>query len=205
MVGLESFKERIESVIKECEEIIKNLDLELDSTGKASFQQIKEIELTITRFKKQGLTVPDELKQLKLKLLADSDNVEKIKSLKKCFIENIQRILPNDISGRRKKIKLIQNPKIKKQSSREFPPEGTLCRFIYKGNEYNGQIKNGQFIVNNYGTFSTFSSASGKISNTSRNGWRDWELKVPMANQWLLADIWRNNKKEVEKKTELKK
>ena len=87
--------------------------------------------------------------------------------------------------------KIHPQPKIKKQSPKGFPPEGTLCRFTYKGNNYNGQIKNGQFVVQDYGSFSSFSAASVAISNTSRNGWRDWELRIPGSNQWQLADIWR--------------
>ncbi|MDI6642189.1 MAG: type I restriction endonuclease [Elusimicrobiota bacterium] len=86
------------------------------------------------------------------------------------------------------------HPKSKMHKPKGFPPEGTLCRFTYKGNDYNGQIKNGQFMVNGHGYFSSFSAASVEISNTSRNGWRDWELKVPGSNQWLLADIWRKRK-----------
>jgi len=84
--------------------------------------------------------------------------------------------------------------KIKKHNPKYFPPEGTLCRFTYKGNDYNGQIKNGRFMVNGHGYFSSFSAASVEISNTSRNGWRDWELKIPGSNQWLLADMWRKGK-----------
>ncbi|MCK4816975.1 restriction endonuclease subunit R [bacterium] len=98
------------------------------------------------------------------------------------------------VSKKRILTKNDTQPKSKKRSPKGFPPEGTLCRFTYKGNDYNGQIKNGQFMVNDYGTFLSFSAASVEISNTSRNGWRDWELKVPGSNQWLLADIWRKRK-----------
>jgi hypothetical protein len=92
-------------------------------------------------------------------------------------------------------------PKSKMHKPKGFPPEGTLCRFTYKGNDYNGQIKNGQFMVNGHGYFSSFSAASVEISNTSRNGWRDWELKVPGSNQWLLADIWRKRKISIRRKS----
>jgi len=84
------------------------------------------------------------------------------------------------------------NTKISK--SRALPPEGTLCRFSLKGNEYHGQITSGQFQVQDYGSFSSFSAASVAISNTSRNGWRDWEIKVPGSNQWILADSWRKRR-----------
>ncbi|MBI9084690.1 MAG: hypothetical protein JEZ11_13930 [Desulfobacterales bacterium] len=81
--------------------------------------------------------------------------------------------------------------KTKEHNSKNFPPEGTLCRFTYKKVDYNGKIQNGQFIVDGHGYFSTFSAASKGISKTSRNGWCDWEIKLPGSSQWLLADIWR--------------
>ena len=77
---------------------------------------------------------------------------------------------------------------------KDFPPEGTLCRFEYKGQVYEGIIKNGQLHVNGIGTFSSLSSASKAVTNTSRNGWRDWELKLPHASNWILADMWRKRK-----------
>jgi len=80
--------------------------------------------------------------------------------------------------------------------SRSFPQEDTLCRFTYKGIQYNGVIKNGRLSVKNTGSFSSFSDASVKISNTSRNGWRDWEIKPPGIDQWRLADTWRKMQKE---------
>ena len=110
-------------------------------------------------------------------------NVEAIDSTRKITVSK-KRILTNNYT----------QPRYKKRSPKGFPPEGTLCRFTYKGNDYNGQIKNGQFMVNGHGAFSSFSAASVEISKTSRNGWRDWELKFPGSNQWLLADIWRKRK-----------
>ncbi|MFW5983507.1 MAG: type I restriction endonuclease [bacterium] len=81
--------------------------------------------------------------------------------------------------------------RIRKRFPKNFPPEGTLCRFAYKGKNYTGKIENGKLIVNHYGVFASFSEASLTISNTSRNGWRDWEIKTPDSNQWVLADNWR--------------
>ncbi len=109
-------------------------------------------------------------------------------------IESTQKI-PVPIS--RIPIKHQAQLKTKKFNPKGFPPEGTFCRFKYKGNEYSGQIKNGQLMVNGHGNFSSFSAVSIGISNTSRNGWRDWELKIPGSNQWLLADIWRKNRNKI--------
>jgi len=74
---------------------------------------------------------------------------------------------------------------------KDFPPDGTLCKFEYKGQVYEGIIKNGHLHVNGIGVFSSLSSASVAVTNTSRNGWRDWELKLPNASDWILADMWR--------------
>jgi len=85
------------------------------------------------------------------------------------------------------------SPKIRKKRTypRLFPPDGTLCKFEYKGLVYNGVIKNRQLYVNGFGSFHSFSTASTKITNTSRNGWKDWALKLPDHDEWILADTWR--------------
>jgi len=143
----------------------------------------------------RGLPIPDELRQLKLNLLATCDNVKKVTELKKVFIETISKIISLNVSIGKDKAEPAPKDKPTSHRSKAFPPDGTLCRFKYKEDEYNGQIKDGWFVVKGYGSFSSFSAASDRISNTSRNGWRDWELKVPGSNKWLLADIWR--KKEI--------
>ncbi len=73
----------------------------------------------------------------------------------------------------------------------DFPPDGTLCKFEYKGQLYEGIIKDEKLHVKGIGAFSSLSSASKAVTNTSRNGWRDWELKLPNATDWILADTWR--------------
>lgn len=71
------------------------------------------------------------------------------------------------------------------------PPENTHCRFTYKGKQYLGTIRNGKLTIDDVGNFKSFSGASDQISQTSRNGWRDWELKIPGSSKWILADEWR--------------
>lgn len=43
------------------------------------------------------------------------------------------------------------------------------------------------------GTYGSFSAASGAVSNTSRNGWEDWELLLPGTEDWLPASMWRKS------------
>ncbi len=72
-----------------------------------------------------------------------------------------------------------------------FPREGTPCRFTYATKVYSGLIKNRKMEVEGIdGSFSAFSAASVAITQTNRNGWRDWELKA--RDGWVLADVWRS-------------
>lgn len=93
--------------------------------------------------------------------------------------------------------KKISNYKAKQSRKGALPPNGTLCRFNFKGENYNGIIKDGVFQVESYGSYNSFSSASGAVkgANKSTSGWRDWELKLPTSSEWVLADDWwRNNR-----------
>jgi hypothetical protein len=85
------------------------------------------------------------------------------------------------------------NKKRRTSNSRPIPPDGTECRFDYKSTRYTGIIKEGELLVERFGRFGTFSAASDEISKTSRNGWRDWELKLPGSQNWLPADTWRKS------------
>jgi len=73
-----------------------------------------------------------------------------------------------------------------------FPAEGTVCQFTYNSTVYEGLIKNRKMEVAGIsGLHSSFSGASVAVTNTSRNGWQDWELKA--RDGWLLADVWRSH------------
>ena len=81
----------------------------------------------------------------------------------------------------------------RRSRSQPFPPAGTECRFAYKGSQYTGVIKDSKLSVEHFGQFRIFSAASNEITKTSRNGWRDWELKLPGTHSWQLADTWRKS------------
>lgn len=70
-------------------------------------------------------------------------------------------------------------------------PDGTACRFEYRNKLNSGKIQKGQVMLGRKGKFNSFSGASGAVTGTSRNGWKDWELKLPGTNVWLSADEWR--------------
>jgi len=84
----------------------------------------------------------------------------------------------------------------RKRTGGSFPPDETVCKFSYKGTLYKGIIRGRQLLVENLGEFSSFSGASVKVTKASRNGWRDWEIKVPGDSQWQLADRWREKQKQ---------
>jgi hypothetical protein len=73
----------------------------------------------------------------------------------------------------------------------KYLPDGTLCRFSYKHQRFEGKISNGRLVIAGKGNFTTFSAASDTLTKTSRNGWKDWEIQLPGTSQWILAYDWR--------------
>ena len=72
-----------------------------------------------------------------------------------------------------------------------LPAEGTACRFTYSGRQYTGSISNNALLIDGIdGHFKSFSAASREVTQTSRNGWLDWELELTEGS-WILADEWR--------------
>ena len=79
-----------------------------------------------------------------------------------------------------------------KVEGRAFPPpEGTKARFRYGDRLYTGEIRDEKLVVSG-SRYKTFSEASRGVTDTSRNGWRDWYLLLPDDAEWILADEWRN-------------
>lgn len=90
MGNLDDLKLRIERVISEVKDIIKLFELEIaDPRKDVSFHQVKEIEASIERLKKQGIPVPEELKQLKLKLFSTYEIHNELLSLYNKFLARI--------------------------------------------------------------------------------------------------------------------
>ncbi|MDA5240519.1 HNH endonuclease family protein, partial [Agrobacterium sp. MAFF310724] len=80
---------------------------------------------------------------------------------------------------------------VAREDASPFPAEGTLCKFTYAGNQYDGQIQGAYLVVQGYEMpFGSFSAASKTISQTNRNGWNDWFLQ-DSAGGWISANDWR--------------
>lgn len=194
MNDYDSLENRIKKVIAECESLMDCFETSLKTNQDGLAAQLKEIEKTIENMQKKELTIPPELRKLKLDLLSGCDAVEKQNDLKTVLIENMTRIFSIKTADiKKKQAQRASKSQTRRKSKSNFPPNETLCRFSYKNQTYKGKIKDRQLLTDGYGVFSSFSSASIKITQTSRNGWRDWELMVPGSNRWILADIWRKN------------
>ena len=74
-----------------------------------------------------------------------------------------------------------------------LPPEGAEVRFDYRDEIYSGIIGGGviRLTGSHDGTYKTFSAASRAITGTSRNGWRDWSVRLPGKEDWVIAGHWR--------------
>lgn len=75
----------------------------------------------------------------------------------------------------------------------KLPPEGTDVRFEYKKTTYTGVIEGGAVRLHgsHTGVYKTFSAASKAIAGSDRNGWRDWEVRLPGEDGWEAAEVWR--------------
>ena len=77
MDRLDDLKTRIERIIFELAEINQILERDVADSGKTVFfGQVKEIEASIDRLKRQGLPVPTELKELKLTLFSRHEHYQ---------------------------------------------------------------------------------------------------------------------------------
>jgi predicted type IV restriction endonuclease len=132
-----------------------------------------------------------------------NDTVEKLCGIRANEVDIINFIESVDINAPIAVVKKSKDPdqakkksstnknKVKQSKSGTLPPSETLCRFSYKGKTYHGVIKDGVLQVESFGQHNSFSSASVAVSGTSRNGWMDWELKLPTSSRWILSDTWR--------------
>ena len=169
-----------------------------------------EIEKNMSKAWNKIISEPDELLVELLKETVEKlSGFEPDESIVKGFLkENVSNLLVGDsASDQRQKPSLSEQFKSNLITSRTShrtkrvhpkvfpPPDGTMCRFKYKRHVYEGIIRNGRLRVNGIDYYS-FSAASQFLTNTSRNGWRDWELKLPNSNKWVLAEVWRKERKE---------
>ncbi|MFO8089692.1 MAG: hypothetical protein R6U13_07650 [Desulfatiglandaceae bacterium] len=75
---LDDLEKRVSQIISELTDIIQNLENDIVDSRKAiAFSQVKEIEASIKRMKKQNLPIPVELQELKIKLFSKQESHQK--------------------------------------------------------------------------------------------------------------------------------
>ena len=98
MDNLDDLKTRIERAIFELREIAKLLEKDIvDSRKAVSFGQVKEIQASIARLKRQGLPIPTELRELKIKLFSEHENLQERISLYQTLQQNIRGLIQQEI------------------------------------------------------------------------------------------------------------
>ena len=69
-------------------------------------------------------------------------------------------------------------------------PAGTKLRAVFKGKEYQGEVKDGAFLLDGVQHTSP-SSAAYSVTQSSVNGWKFWECFRPGDTQWIEIDALR--------------
>jgi len=94
MDHLDDFETRVERLISELSDIIQLLERDIGDSKKAiPFAQVKEIESSIARMKRQGLPVPAELNELKIKLFSEHGRHQERIALYQKLQDNISELL----------------------------------------------------------------------------------------------------------------
>lgn len=100
MDSLDDLETRIERVISELKDIIQLLERDISDPQKAvAFPQVKEIEASIERLKRQGLPVPAELNELKIKLFSQHEHHKERIFFYQKLQEGIRGLMPKEAPG----------------------------------------------------------------------------------------------------------
>lgn len=68
-----------------------------------------------------------------------------------------------------------------------FLPDGTRFKRIYKGKEYQAEVRGGQIALDGK-KYKSPSGAAMAITGSPVNGWRFWQVKKPEDSEWRLLD-----------------
>lgn len=123
-----------------------------------------------------------------LKIIRERQKAGGIEALSK-----IEIIAPNRLAATCSLVAPVDSGRKMISKKLKYLPDGTLCRFSYKYQRFEGKISNGRLVIAGKGSFTTFSAASDALTRTSRNGWKDWELQLPGTSRWFFADDWRKD------------
>ena len=111
MGQLDDLEKHLNELVSELSEIMQGLQRDIADAKKAvSFDQVKEIENSIARMKRQGIPVPSELKALKIKFLSEHDLHQARLALYRKIIERIGGLLNRETSPGPRRTSVL-NPK----------------------------------------------------------------------------------------------
>lgn len=119
MGQLNDLEKHVNELVFELSEIIQRLQSEIADAKKAvSFDQVKEIENSIARMKRQGIPVPSELNALKIKLLSEHELHQARIALHRNIQERIGGLLNRETPAGRRRTRIL-HPKTGGSSHRK--------------------------------------------------------------------------------------
>lgn len=94
MDDINNLQNKFEQILFDLKDIIQILERDIEDPKKAiTFSQVKEIESSIERFKKNGLPIPEELNELKISLFSRYEQNKHRFELYSYIIDSIQDIV----------------------------------------------------------------------------------------------------------------
>lgn len=110
MDQLDDLEMRVKEIISELSDIIQRLQSDIGDAKKAiSFDQVKEIENSIARMKRQDIPVPAELNALKIKLLSEHERHQTRVALHRKIQESIGGLLNQETFRRPRRTRIMHS------------------------------------------------------------------------------------------------
>ena len=196
--------------IADLKALLQNLQQEIapywdKESRKEKKAQLQSIERTITNLKKNNTTVPDELRELKFKLLKELDlfkDADAVKmELQELFAPFHVMPRPNRKAASKKRRETSDNHEnklsrisLKDLLAAQVLPVPLQLYKKYKGELFEASITSvGQIEVtinNSLHTFDSPSAAAVAVSNKSQNGWTWWNIENH--GQEITLDFYRH-------------
>jgi hypothetical protein len=108
MDQLDDLEKHVNELVSELSEIIQCLQKDIADAKKAvSFDQVKAIENSIDRMKRQGIPVPSELKALKIKLFSEHELHQGRIALHNKIQERIVGLLQRETPRGQRRIRIV--------------------------------------------------------------------------------------------------
>lgn len=159
---------------------------------KEKLAQLKSVEKSINQLQKGNTPIPDELRELKFRLLNDLELFKQAETARTEIQRVIQPFIEKSNTLKRVVKKRPEKPSIEKKEKKELRitlknlienkiiEPGTRLNRTYKGVEYKAVINNDGSIKikldDKYISFISPSAAAVAVSKKSQNGWTWWNV-----------------------------